>query len=353
MPERVVDLRSDTLTQPSPAMREAMYRAELGDDMYGEDPTVNRLEEMTAELLGKEAAVLLLSGTMGNLVGLLAQTRRGDEVILGDAAHVVLAESAGSAVIGGLQLRPVPTNHGRFDLADIVAAIRPLGDVHQPPSTLLCLENTHNRDGGVPVTPADTRAMARVAHEHGLRVHLDGARLFNAAVALDVPAADLVADVDSVTFCLSKGLSCPMGSLLAGDADYITQARRYRKMVGGALRQSGVIAAAGIIALEQMIHRLAEDHEHAQRLAQGLANIPGLAIDPDDVESNLVFVDVDPAWMSGREIMERSATEGVKFGGKGDRIRLVLHYGITSDDVDYALAAIERVMADVRVPAAV
>ncbi len=353
MPERVVDLRSDTVTLPSPAMREAMYRAELGDDMYGEDPTVNRLEELTAELLGKEAAVLLLSGTMGNLIGVLAQTQRGDEVILGDAAHIGLAESAGSAVIGGIQLCPLPTYRGCFDLADIAAAIRPLGDVHQPPSTLLCLENTHNRDGGAPVTAADTRAMAQVAHEHGLRVHLDGARLFNAAVALDVPAADLVADVDSVTFCLSKGLGCPMGSLLAGDADYIARARRYRKMVGGALRQSGVIAAAGIVALEQMIDRLAEDHENARRLAHGLAPIPGLSIDPDEVESNLVFADVDPERTSGREIMERAAAEGVKFGGKGDRIRLVPHYGITADDIDYAVAAIERVMADARVPAAV
>lgn len=353
MSKQLVDLRSDTVTLPSPEMREAMYRAELGDDMYAEDPTVNQLEEMTSEMLGKEASVLLLSGTMGNLVGLLAQTQRGDEVILGEAAHVVLAESAGSAVIGGVQLQPLPTHRGRFDLGDIVGAIRQLGDVHQPPSTLLCLENTHNRDGGVPVSPGDTRAMAQVAHEHGLRVHLDGARLFNAAVALKVSAADLVADVDSVTFCLSKGLACPMGSLLAGDADYIAKARRYRKMVGGALRQSGIIAAAGIVALQRMIDRLAEDHENARLLAEGLANIPGLSIDPEEVESNLVFADVDPAIATGSELMGRAAADGVKFGGRGNRIRFVPHYGINADDIDHTLSTIKRIMAEVRVSAAV
>lgn len=354
MPAREVDLRSDTVTHPTAAMREAMYRAEIGDDVYGEDPTVSRLEELSADLLGKEAAVFLLSGTMGNLVGVLAQAGRGDEIIVGEHCHIVLAESAAVAAFGGVQLRTVPTQRGRMNPADVAALIRPRNDVHHPPSALLCLENTHNRQGGAALTPTDTRAVANVAHEHGLRVHLDGARLFNAAVALGVPARDLAADVDSVTFCLSKGLSCAVGSLLCGSAEYIQQARRIRKMAGGSMRQSGVVAAAGIVALEQMIDRLAEDHDNAKRLAVGLANTPGVSIDPNEVETNLVFADVEPAYLSGQEFLAGLADQGVKASGPGgQRVRLVLHAGITADDIDFALAAVGRVMAAARQPVAV
>lgn len=352
MPARMIDLRSDTVTHPSPEMRQAMAGAEVGDDGRGEDPTVNRLEELTAERLGKEAAVLLLSGTMGNLVGVLAQTERDDTVIVGDDCHGSLSPSAGVVVYGGVQLHQVPTLRGRMDLRDVASAIQSHRDAGESPSTLLCLENTHNSQGGAALTVEATRAVANLAHEHGLRVHLDGARLFNAAVALDIPAHDLVADVDSVTFCLSKGLSCPVGSLLSGSADYIQRAREVRKLVGGALRQSGVIAAAGIVALEQMIDRLAEDHANAKRLAEGLANIPGLSIDPAEVATNLVFVDVDTDYLNVESLGQRLGAEGVQVN-VGARTRFVTHYGISDDDIDYTLLAVERATAAARTPAGV
>lgn len=342
---RPVDLRSDTVTLPTPTMREAMFRAELGDDVYGEDPTVNRLEEMAAHQLGMEAALFLLSGTMGNLVGVLAQTQRGDEIIVGEHSHVFLNEAGGCAALGALQLRPVPTQRGRLDPAAVAAAIRP-DNVHYPRSSLVSIENTHNRDGGAVVSLADTESVCRVAHEHGLRVHIDGARLFNAAVYLGVPASAVVGAADSVTFCLSKGLSCPAGSLLAGKRDYIQRARRVRKMVGGALRQSGVLAAAGIVALEQMIDRLAEDHEHARALASGLADVPGLALDPGAVQTNIVMVDVVDSERDSATFLARLREQGVLAGSPGGRrVRMVTHYGVTQDDVAYAVTAAARAMS--------
>lgn len=342
---RIVDLRSDTVTLPTPAMREAMYRAELGDDVYGEDPTVNRLEEMAASILGKEAAVFLLSGTMGNLVGVLSQTQHGEEIIVGEHSHVFLNEAGGCAALGGVQLRTIPTQRGRLSPADVEAAIR-AENIHYPRSSLVCLENTHNRDGGAVVSVADTEAVCEVAHRHGLRVHVDGARLFNATVYLGVLARNLVASADSVTFCLSKGLSCPAGSLLAGSRDYIRRARRVRKMVGGGLRQAGVLAAAGIVALEEMVDRLAEDHGNARRLATGLAEIRGLSIDPDAVQTNIVMLDVADTRLGAPDFLQGLREHGVLAGSPGGRrVRMVTHYGVTAADVDHAVAAATRVMA--------
>lgn len=344
MPERIVDLRSDTVTQPTPAMREAMYRAEVGDDVYGEDPTVNRLEALAAERLGKEAALLLLSGTMGNLVGLLAQTRRGDEAIVGAHSHIFLNEAGGAAALGGVQLFPIPSMRGVLDPARVEAAIRP-ENVHYPRTALVCLENTHNRDGGAAVSVEATDAVAEVAHRHGIRVHLDGARLFNAAVTLGVPASRLVQNVDSVTFCLSKGLGCPMGSILAGSAAYIKEARRWRKMVGGGLRQAGIIAAAGIVALETMIDRLAEDHRNARRLAEGLSQLPGIAVDLEAVQTNIVMLEIVDPRIDPRQFVRAMAEQGVKIGSPyGRRIRAVTHYQITPDDIDYTLRAAEAAL---------
>ena len=345
MPDRVIDLRSDTVTTPTDAMRRAMYEAELGDDVYGEDPSVNRLEALSAERLGKEAAVLLLSGTMGNLVGMLAQTRPGDEVIVGQHSHIFLNEAGGAAALGGIQLYLVPTTRGAIDPADVEGALRDPKNLHHPRSRLVCLENTANRDGGAAVPVAVMDAVSETAHRHGLRVHVDGARIFNAAVALDVPADRLVQGADSVTFCLSKGLGCPMGSILAGDADYIKEARRWRKMVGGGLRQSGIIAAAGIVALEQMVHRMAEDHANAKRLAEGLNRLPGLSVDVDAVETNIIMLHFDEERADPTAFVAGLRERGVKVGSPyGGRMRLVTHYQVTRDDVDYVLKAAEQAL---------
>jgi threonine aldolase len=345
VPDRAIDLRSDTVTHPTSAMREAMYRAELGDDVYGEDPTVNRLEELAAERLGKEAAVLLLSGTMGNLVGILSQTRSGDEAIVGAHSHIFLNEAGGPAALGGVQLHTVPTRRGVMDPAAVEGALRDPRNLHHPRSTLVCMENTHNRDGGAAVPVEAMDAVAEVAHRHGLRLHVDGARLFNAAVALGVPAARLVRGADTVQFCLSKALGCPVGSLLAGDASVIKEARRWRKMIGGGMRQAGIIAAAGIVALEQMVDRLADDHRNARRLAEGLNRIPGLAVDVDAVDTNIVMLDVDESRVDPRAFVARMREQGVKIGSPyGPRIRLVTHYQVSPDDVEHALRAAEHAL---------
>ncbi|MGH2351596.1 MAG: low-specificity L-threonine aldolase [Chloroflexota bacterium] len=342
MPERMIDLRSDTVTHPTPAMREAMYHAEVGDDVYGEDPTVNRLEAMAAERLGKKAALLLLSGTMGNLVGILAQTRRGDEAIVGEHSHIFLNEAGGAAALGGVQLFPVPSQRGVLDPVTVEASIR-AENVHYPRTALVCLENTHNRDGGAAVPVAAMDAVAEVARRRGIRLHIDGARLFNAAVALGLPAGRLVQGADSVTFCLSKGLGCPMGSILAGSADYIKEARRWRKMVGGSLRQSGIVAATGIVALEQMVDRLAEDHRNARRLAEGLAQFPGLSVDPEAVDTNIIMVHVADQRIDPQGFVAGMAERGVKIGSPyGPRIRIVTHYQFGAGDIDDVLRAAEQ-----------
>jgi threonine aldolase len=343
----IVDLRSDTVTQPTEAMRRAMYEAEVGDDVSGEDPTVNRLEELAASMLGKEAALLVTSGTQGNLLGILANCRSGDEIIAGANAHIFWHESAGAAALGGIQIHMVPNQtQGALRPQDVEEAIRPKGDTHYPPTTLVCLENTQNRCNGGALTVDDTRAVADVAHAHAIPVHMDGARIFNASVCLETPVGELVKDVDDVTFCLSKGLSAPVGSILCGSVEFITEARRWRKMVGGGMRQAGVIAAAGIVALEQMVDRLAEDHANARSLSQGLAQISGIAHQPDAVETNIVFFDVDPGAGSLKEFTRRMGDEGIRCHSSYGRVRMVTHRHITPADVDTALAATAKVVKE-------
>ena len=341
---RVVDLRSDTVTHPSPEMRRAMYEAELGDDVYGEDPTLNALEAKAAERLGKEAAVFVASGTMGNLVSVLSHAQRGDEIILGNKAHIFRSEAGGASALGGVSFHTIPNDErGMLDLDDIQAAVRP-NDPHMPRTALVCLENTQNMCGGATLTQDDMKSVADVAHANGVPVHVDGARIFNAAVSLEAPVSELVKDVDSVTFCLSKGLSCPIGSIIVGSEDYILEARRWRKMVGGSMRQVGVIAAAGLVALDNMVGRLAEDHSNARKLARGLAEVPGISIEPDALPTNLVFFDVE---REDRDELHRQLVErGVKGGGGQKRWRYVTHYGITESDIDYTLETVRDVFSN-------
>jgi threonine aldolase len=329
-------------------MREAMYRAELGDDVYGEDPTVNRLQDLAAERMGREAALFVASGTMGNLTCLLTHCARGDEVIMGHLAHTFLFEAGGSAAVGGIHPRTVPNQpDATLLLEDIEAAIRSDNE-HYPRSRLVCLENTHNRRGGAVLTPQYTSAVCDLAHAHGLGVHLDGARVFNAAVALSVDVKELVRDVDSVQFCLSKGLSCPVGSVVCGSAEFVQRARRNRKVLGGGMRQAGILAAAGIVALDKMVDRLAEDHVNARRLGEGIAATPGLAIDLQRVQTNLVIFGLgDEVEMTPQEFVVALAQEGVKLNSIGERrFRAVTHYGIVARDIETSVAAVQRVMAN-------
>jgi threonine aldolase len=341
---KIIDLRSDTVTRPTPAMREAMARAEVGDDVYGEDPTVNRLEAIAAERLGKEGALFVASGTMGNLVALLTHCGRGDEAIVGDRSHTFLFEQGGMAALGGITPRTVPNQpDGTLRLDDVEGAIRG-DDPHFPRSQLVCLENTHNFCSGTPITAEYTAQVARLAHDHGLRLHLDGARVFNAAASLAADVRELVREVDSVMFCLSKGLCAPVGSMLCGDAAFIAEARRARKVVGGGMRQAGVIAAAGIIALEQMAGRLAEDHARAIRLAEGLAEIPGVEVAP--ARSNILYFALsEEAPKTADEVTDALAERGVLLlGRENGRFRAVTHYWIDDDDVEFVLRAMREIL---------
>jgi len=342
---KIVDLRSDTVTLPSPAMREAMYHAELGDDVYGEDPTINRLEAMSAERLGKEAAVFVVSGTMGNLTALLTHCQRGHEVIMGDRAHTFLFEAGGSAALGGIHPRTVPNQpDGTLRLQDLEAAIRP-ENPHHPRTRLICLENTHNRCGGAVLTPEYTDRVGELARRHGLAVHLDGARVFNAAVALGVDVRDLTRSVDSIQFCLSKGLSAPVGSLLCGSRAFIGEARRWRKVLGGGMRQAGVLAAAGIEALDNMVDRLADDHANARRLAEGLAGIPGFAMNLESVQTNLIIWALSTDRVMAQEVVDQLDAKGVKIMAvDSQQFRAVTHYGLNAEDVDRAVEVTRRVM---------
>lgn len=345
----VIDLRSDTVTKPTDEMRRAMAEAEVGDDVFGEDPSINRLQERAAEVLGKEAGLLTASGTMSNLIATLAYCHRGDEIIMGDQAHMFWNESAGAAALAGAQPRLVPNDEqGRISPSDVEAAIRPKTNIHFPPTTLVCLENTHNRCSGMVLTPEDTKGVADVAHAAGASVHLDGARIFNAAVALEVPAAELVKDVDDVSFCLSKALSCPVGSVICGSQEFIDQARRWRKMVGGGMRQAGVLAAAGLVAMDTMIERLADDHANAKKLAEGLANIDGLSVDPERIQTNIVIFEVDPALATVQEFMGALDREGVKVSYPGQHtIRMVTHRHIDSGDVEEAITRVSKAVKQI------
>ena len=332
-----IDLRSDTVTKPTPAMREAMAAAEVGDDVFGEDPTVRELEGAAADVTGKEAALYVSSGTMANLVAVLAQTRPGDELLLGERNHIVRAEAGGVSRLGGVLATTLPNERdGGVDPERVAAAVRP-PDLHQPRTRMLALENTHNFCGGSVLSLERTEQLAGAAREAGLRVHLDGARIFNAAAALGTSAAALAAPVNSVCFCLSKGLGAPVGSLVCGDAEFVAEARRARKLVGGGMRQAGVIAAAGLVALDQMIDRLADDHANARRLAAGLAEL-GFGIRPDSVETNIVVVPVD---QPSAEVQASLREIGVLVTTPDrTRIRLVTHADVDAADVDEALSRI-------------
>lgn len=341
----IIDLRSDTITRPTPNMRKAMAEAEVGDDVFGEDPTVNRLEAMAAERMGKAAALFVSSGTMANIVSQLTHCGRGEEMILGDQSHIFFYEQGGSAALGSIHPRTLPNRpDGTLDLAAVAAAIRP-DNVHFPRTRLLVLENTHNRCFGSPLSVDYMKGVGELARRYGLKVHVDGARIFNAAAATGVPAADLVADADSVSFCLSKGLAAPAGSLVCGDADFIREARRNRKVVGGGMRQSGILAAAGIVALTEMVDRLADDHANARRLAQGLAEIPGLSAPPGAGATNLVHVDIQKEGMTAQALSDALEREGVRIMPSGPRqLRAVTHYHVDAGDMDRALEAIRSVM---------
>ncbi|MBW2049110.1 MAG: low-specificity L-threonine aldolase [Deltaproteobacteria bacterium] len=340
---RNVDLRSDTVTRPTRAMRRAMAEAEVGDDVFGEDPTINRLEEMAAERMGKEAALFVVSGTMANLVSLLVHCGRGDEVILGNRSHTFLYEQGGCAGLGGIHPRTLPNNpDGTLDLHDIEAAIRP-DNIHFPRTRLIVLENTHNRCGGNPLGPGYMNKVGEIARRNRVRVHVDGARIFNAAVSLCVDASELVSQADSVSFCLSKGLAAPVGSLVCGDADFIQEARRARKLVGGGMRQAGILAAASIVALTEMVDRLAEDHENARALAEGLAGIGSLSVDPDGTRTNMVYITIRDERISSYDLAERLRVKGVLLLPTGPyELRAVTHYHITAGDLDHAASVIRN-----------
>jgi threonine aldolase len=349
---KILEFRSDTFTKPTPAMRRAMAEAEVGDDQYGEDPTVNKLEKRAAEAVGKEAGLYVASGMMGNLCGVLSQTQRGDEVILGDLAHIYQNEMDAAFVLGGIVPRLVPNRDGLPSLDDIKTAVRPQG-MHAH-TALICIENSHNNCGGTVITAAQTNAIGDFAHERGLRVHLDGARIFNAAAALAVDAKTLTQGVDTVQFCFSKGLAAPVGSIVCGDAETIAKARRVRKLLGGAMRQAGVIAAAALVALEEMRDRLKEDHRNAKALAQGLAQIDGVKVDPAKVVTNIVSFEIEPASMDVGAFQKACAEQGLRFSrylGNSPRLRAVTHNDVTKADVDAALEIARAVLSKTRAPA--
>jgi len=327
-------------------MREAMARAEVGDDVYGEDPTVNRLQELAAEMLGKEAALLVASGTMGNLASLLAHCGRGDEVILGDESHIFHYEQGGASALGGMVFHTVPTTrHGELRLEAIAHAIRDASNPHYALPGAICLENTHNRRGGTVLTLDYLRKVKELANENTLPVHLDGARLPNAAVALSVPMRVIAEQVTSVQLDLSKGLSAPVGGVVAGPRDFIRQVHRARKMLGGGMRQAGVIAAAGIVALERMVERLADDQANARRLAEGLVSFPQIAVDLDTVQTNIVVFRLRDATWTPASFIAALREQDVLIGGFGDeRLRMVTHYGVERAEIDATLDAVSRVL---------
>lgn len=325
-PKEYINVRSDTLTLPTPDMLEAACTAQLGDDNRREDPTVRELESLAASLLGKEAALLTTSGHMSNLIAGLVHAKRGDEVIMEETSHAFTSEQGSIAFLGGLIYRLVRGELGYPSPQEIEKAIRPANDIHTPRTGLVWLENTHNNAGGTVITPDQTRAVCDLAHGHGIPVHLDGARVFNAAVALGVDPKVLVTDVDSVGFCLSKGLSCPVGSVLAGREGFVAEARRVRKLIGGGMRQAGIIAAPGIVALKTMIPRLKEDHERTRLLAVRLLKIDGLLIDMRTVQTNMIRVDVSPLKVTAAAFASRLIDKGVEVLVAGPAVlRIVIH----------------------------
>ena len=341
-----VDLRSDTITLPTKEMLDAITGAELGDDVFREDPTVNQLEDLAATEFNKEAALFVPSGTMANLVAVLSHCQRGDEVILGDQAHTFLYEAGGISAFGGVHSRQIPNQEdGTLLLEDIKKSIRK-EDVHFPPTRLICLENTHNRCLGMPLSVDYTNSVAEIAKNNSLSVHVDGARIFNAAVSLDVSVTELTDNIDSVSFCLSKGLSAPAGSMLCGNKVFIEKARRNRKALGGGMRQAGVLAAAGLVALEKMTDRIIDDHENARTLAEGISNIDGIRINLDRVKTNIIYFSLDHPKVGGALLLEEMAEKNIHFFELGPSwFRLVTHAGVSKGDVDDVVGEFERILS--------
>lgn len=352
-----IDLRSDTVTLPTQAMREAMYRAEVGDDVYGEDPTINRLQELAAERAGKEAALLVPTGSMGNIASVMAHTGRGEAFLVGDQSHIYLAEQGGASTLGGAPRVVIRTDaNGMLDPHEVRANITDDSNEHLAPSKLLCLENTHNFCGGAVLSLEQIKTLCDLAHAHGMAVHMDGARIFNAATALGVPMKNLLAHVDSAMFCLSKGLSAPVGSMVVGTRDFIKRVHRMRKLLGGGMRQAGIFAAAGIVALEQMVERLAEDHANSQLLAQGLADYPQIEIEPARVKTNIVIFTLRNSVGQSSDqaqtdlFLRKCREQGVLMGAiSAGKIRAITHYGITADDVKTALNGIRHALIEMGV----
>ncbi|MBN2335703.1 low-specificity L-threonine aldolase [Candidatus Bathyarchaeota archaeon] len=343
MVEKNLDFRSDTVTWPSPEMREAAYKAKVGDDVYRDDPTVNELEALCAEILGKEAGLFVTSGTQGNAVAVLAHTQRGDEIILEQRSHIYVNEVGGLAVMGQLMARTIPGEKGWMKPEDVRAAIR-ADNIHYPRTSLVCIENTHNSAGGIALTPKQMKADWDVAKEHSLGVHLDGARIFNAAVALKIDAKEIAKYTDTIQLCLSKGLSAPIGSLVVGPQELIDKARKYRKMLGGGMRQAGIIAAPGIIALTKMVDRLDDDHSNAKLLAKGLGKL-GIKV-LNDVQTNMVYIDFGAIGWKGGDWVKACDRLGWKSraGADATSTRLVTHYGIEAEDVKFFVEGIGKLV---------
>jgi threonine aldolase len=336
---RTIDLRSDTVTKPSKEMLESILNAELGDDVYGEDPTVNELEEIAAEKMGKEDALLVTSGTQGNLISVMANTNKGEEVILDSESHIYYYEVGGIAAVANLLVKLIKGRMGVLDPEDVEDAIRPK-NIHMPITSLVCIENTHNRAGGTVWKPEQIKAVSDVVEDKGLKLHMDGARIFNSAVAQNIDVRKMARHVDNVMFCLSKGLACPVGSMICGTEEFIEKARKYRKMFGGGMRQAGIIAAPGIIALESMVERLKEDHENAKILARGLKDL-NFRIDLKRVQTNIVVFEVE----NSEKFISEINKHGIKASnfGKG-KVRMVTHYGIEKEDIKYVLDTLETIL---------
>ena len=342
---KIIDLRSDTVSLPTDEMREAIYRAELADDVYGEDPTVNALEAKAAQIFGMESAVLVASGTMGNLVASLAQCQRGDEVIVGNKSHLLLYEVANLAVTGGIQIRPIENkDDGTFDLNELELVIRG-DDIHVPRTKMVVIENTHNRCSGAVIGLDHIKEISKLARSRDMKVHIDGARIFNAALALGVTPDKLVENADTITFCLSKGLSCPIGSIVCGSKETILEVRRNRKMLGGGMRQAGIFAAAGVVALDTMVDRMSEDHNNAKTLAQGIAEIDGLQVEPNMIKTNIVIVEVlaKPITKFISDLKEKGLLVS---HADTNRVRLVTHYGIEESDISKTLEIVDSAISN-------
>ncbi len=341
-----IDLRSDTVTLPTQGMINAISHADLGDDVFNEDPTINHLEELAAKAFDKDEALFVPSGTMANLVAILSHCQRGDEVILGDQSHTFLYEAGGISAFGGIHSRQLLNQEdGTIEIEDIQNAIRK-DDVHFPPTRLICLENTHNRCLGMPLSVDYTNSVAKIAKNNSLGLHVDGARIFNAAVASSVSVSELTEKVDSVSFCLSKGLSAPAGSLLCGNREFISKARRNRKALGGGMRQAGILAAAGIVALENMTGRIIEDHNNARALAEGISNIEGIIINPDVIKTNIIYFSLDHSKINSELLLGKMLEKNIHFFELGPSLfRLVTHAGISEDDINFVIGEFDRILS--------